>query len=367
LKLWRIVLLLAAGTGYGLLQPGQLTYAFGQSTLYVLLPALLFEAAWNLRWGAIVRGWRAIAVLAVPGVLLTALLIAGALAVVHVPLATGLLAGAILSATDPIAVVAVFRRMRVPALLATIVECESLFNDAVAVALYRAVLLAVAGSELHLLGVAGIAALAIGGAIGGIALGIAIAFVAAAALRNRGGGALQMTVTLVCAYGSYFAADRIGWSGIFATIACGIALRTFERQWMSLTVAENVHQFWEVLALGANAIVFFLVGAAISIAAVWRNPAFVLATLAGVLVARVAVSGLLLPSGYPREWLDVIRVAGMRGALCLALAISLPGTLADRNAIINATFVVALATIVSSALTVPPVVERAARIRRSIG
>ena len=364
MKLWHITLLVAAGIGYGFLQPGQLTYAFGQSTLYVLLPALLFEAAWNLRWSAIVRGWRAIAVLAVPGVLLTAVLIAGALAVVRVPVATGLLTGAILSATDPIAVIAVFRRMRVPVLLATIVECESLFNDAVAVAFYRTVLLAVTGGALHFLGAAGVTALALAGIIGGIALGIVVSFVAAAALRNRSSGALQMIVTLVCAYGSYLAADRLGWSGIFAAIACGIALRRFERRWISLTVAENVNRFWDVIALGANGIVFFLVGAALDIAVVGRDPAFIVATLAGVWLARFAVSGLLLPAGYPREWLGVIRVAGMRGALSLALAISLPETIAYRNAIVDATFVVAIATIISSGLTVPPVVARVARTRR---
>ena len=364
MKLWQIVVLMLAGIAFGIAEPGKLTYAFGQSTLYVLLPALLFEGAWNLRWGAIKRGWRAIATLAIPGVLLTALLIAGALAVVHVPLGTGLLAGAILSATDPIAVIAVFRRMRVPALLATIVECESLFNDAVAVALYRAVLVVAAASAVHAEAVAQVAAVAILGAFGGILIGIALGFAAAAALRNRNDGALQMAVTLVCAYGSYFLADRLACSGIFATIAGGIAMRYFERRWISLTVAENVHQFWDVIALGANAVVFFLVGAALNIVAVLRDPAFVLATLAGVAVARLAVSGLLLPSGYPREWLDVVRVAGMRGALSLALAVSLPSAIADRDAIVDATFVVAIATIVSAGLTVPPVVARVARRRQ---
>lgn len=360
MKLWQIAALLLAGIGFGIAEPGKLTYAFGQSTLYVLLPALLFEGAWNLRWGAIKRGWRAIATLAIPGVLLTALLIAGALAVVRVPLGTGLLAGAILSATDPIAVIAVFRRMRVPALLATIVECESLFNDAVSVALYRAVLVVVTASVVTSGAVAQVASAAILGAFGGIALGIALGFAAAAALRHRNDGALQIAVTLVCAYGSYFLADRLACSGIFATIASGIAMRYFERRWISLTVAQNVHQFWEVIALAANAIVFFLVGAALNIVVVLRDPAFVLATLAGVAVARIAVSGLLLPSGYPREWLDVVRVAGMRGALSLALAVSLPGSLADRDAIVDATFAVAIATIVSSAFTVPLVVARVA-------
>jgi monovalent cation:H+ antiporter, CPA1 family len=333
---------------YGQIEPGRLTYAFGHATLYVLLPLLLFEAAWNLRMRAMLRAWPAIATLAVPGVLITALLIAGALAVVRIPLATGLLTGAILSATDPIAVVAVFRAVRVPQLLRTIVECESLFNDAVAVAFYRAVL---GGGVLF----------AIGGSLGGIVLGTVVGFIAAAALRNRNAVALQIAATVLCAYGTYFAAEAIACSGLFATIACGIALRSFERRWISLTVAEDVNRFWEVGAVVANALVFFLVGAALDVKIVLQEPAFVIATLAGVFVSRMAVSGLLLPAQYPREWLDVVRIAGLRGALSLALAIALPPETPQRDAIVAATFAVALATIISSIFTVPPVVARAVR------
>jgi monovalent cation:H+ antiporter, CPA1 family len=283
--------------------------------------------------------------------LLTAVLIAGALAIARVPLATGLLTGAILSATDPIAVIAVFRAMRVPALLRTIVECESLFNDAVAVALYRAVL---GGGVLF----------AIAGSIGGIALGVAAAFIVAVLLRNRNAAWLQIAATVLCAYGAYFAAEGVDCSGLFATIACGIALRAFERRWISLSVAEDVNRFWDVGIVVANALVFFLVGAALDVRIVAQEPAFVIATLAGVFIARIAVSGLLLPANYPREWLDVVRVAGLRGALCLALAIALPPTVPLREAIIAATFAVALATIVSSALTVPRVVARVADARQ---
>jgi monovalent cation:H+ antiporter, CPA1 family len=352
MKLWQIVALVIAGVIYGEFQPGQLTYAFGAATLYVLLPALLFEAAWNLHFRAMQRAWLPIATLAVPGVLLSALLIAGALAVVRVPIATGMLAGAILAATDPIAVVAVFKRVRVPLLLRTIVECEALFNDAVAVALYAAVL---TGSLF------GGAVAAIGGSLGGIALGIGVAWVAARLLHERGNAALQIAATLLCAYGSFFAAQRLGGSGLFAAIACGIALRRFERTSVSLTVAADVEGFWELLALLANAVVFFLVGAALDVAIVTTQPLFVIATLAGIFIARFAVAGMLLPAGFPRAWLDVVRVAGMRGALSLALALALPPAIPYRGAIVAATFAVALATIISSVFTVPPVVKRTIR------
>ncbi len=144
MKLWQIIAVVGVGIVFGVFAPGRFAYALGHGALYVFLPPLLFEAAWNLNYKAIIRQWPAIATLAGPGVVLTALIVAGALTIVHVPFGPAFLTGAILSATDPIAVVAVFRRIRVPKTLATIVECESLFNDAVAVMLYRIVLAALA-------------------------------------------------------------------------------------------------------------------------------------------------------------------------------------------------------------------------------
>ncbi|HEY6359049.1 MAG TPA: cation:proton antiporter, partial [Vicinamibacterales bacterium] len=175
MKLWQILVIVGFGVAYGLIAPGRFTYALGHATLYVFLPALLFEAAWNLNYKAILRHWQAIATLAGPGVLITALIVAGALAVVRVPFGPALLTGAILSATDPIAVVAIFRRLKVPKTLATIVECESLFNDAVAVAIYRGVLVALAlgatsGGTISL-----VVLQTLGEAAGAVVLGVVLA------------------------------------------------------------------------------------------------------------------------------------------------------------------------------------------------
>ncbi|HTX55936.1 MAG TPA: cation:proton antiporter [Candidatus Acidoferrales bacterium] len=363
MKLWQIAALLAAGVVYGIAQPGQLTYAFGHATLYVLLPALLFEASWEIRLRALARTWQAIVVLVIPGVALTVVLIAGALAVVRIPIGAGLIAGAILAATDPISVIAVFRRVRVPLLLRTIVEGESLFNDAIAFALYRAALVAVIAASWTPSALVHVSLYALMGSAAGILTGIAFAFVAALALRNRNDQRLQIAATILCAYGAYFTAEFFDWSGIFATIAAGIALRWLERRWISLSVAEEVAHVWDILALIANALVFFLVGAALNVRIIADQWIFVVAALTGVLFARVALSGLLLPFGYPRAWLDVLRAAGVRGALSLALAIAIPAGVPYREAVVAATFAVALATIVSSVFTVPQVVARAARAR----
>jgi CPA1 family monovalent cation:H+ antiporter len=359
-KLWKILAVVGLGVLYGLIAPGKLAYALGHATLYVFLPPLLFEAAWNLNLRVMRRQWIAIATLAGPGVLLTAAIVAGALSIVRVPFAPALLTGAILSATDPIAVVAVFRRLKVPRTLATIVECESLFNDAVAVALYRGVLVAIGLGAASSGGAIAIVALTtVAGAAGGVALGVAIAFVTARVLRGRRRVRFQIAATVLCAYGAYFAADYLALSGIFATIAYGIALRYYERSWITLSIAEDVNRFWDVGAVLANVLVFFMVGAALEIGRVAQAPVFTIACIVGIAVARAAVGGLLLPGPYPREWIDVVRVGGMRGALCLALALAIPASIAYREAIIDATFAVALATLAIGSFAIEPVVRRA--------
>ncbi|HET6276521.1 MAG TPA: cation:proton antiporter [Candidatus Cybelea sp.] len=360
MKLWQILLVVALGIGYGLIAPGRLEYALGHATLYVFLPALLFEAAWNLHYRAILRRWIAIATLAGPGVLLTASIVAGALAIVRVPLGPAMLAGAVLSATDPIAVVGVFRGLRVPRSLATIVECESLFNDAVAVALYRGLLIVLTVGAANT-GTLVFAALdTVAGAVGGTALGVALAFVVARILRDRRDARLQIAATLCCAYGAYFAAEYLRLSGIFATIGCGIALRYYERAWITLRIAVDVDRFWQLAALGANVLIFFMVGAAFQIGRVAAEPVFAVACIVAIAIARFAVAGLLAPCGYPRAWIAVVRAAGLRGALSLALALAIPAAIPYREAIIDATFAVVLATLAAGTLTIPRTVKRVA-------
>ncbi|HXO17096.1 MAG TPA: sodium:proton antiporter [Candidatus Dormibacteraeota bacterium] len=361
MKLWQILVVVGFGVAYGLLAPGRFTYALGHATLYVFLPPLLFEAAWNLNYRAIRRQWVAIAALAGPGVLLTAFIVTGGLAIVRVPFGPALLTGAILSATDPIAVVAVFRRLRVPKTLVTIVECESLFNDAVAVALYRGVLIALAMGTASAGAIALVTVETLAGAAGAVILGVALAYGIARILRGSRDVTIQIVMTIVCAYGAYFAADYLRLSGIFATISFGIALRYYERTWITLSIAEDVNRFWDLAAMVANVLVFFMVGAALQIGHVAQEPVFAVACLIAVAVARIVVAGFLLPGPYPREWIDVVRVAGMRGGLSLALALAIPGWVPYREAIVDATFAVSLATLAAGGLTLTRVVTRASR------
>jgi len=355
MPVWAILCILTVGAIVGLFQPGRFGDVFGAATLYVFLPPLLFEAAWNLDARVMLAQWRPIFALAVPGVAITTAIVAAAVWLGGFPLPAALILGAMVSATDPIAVVAIFRRLPVPVALSTIVQSEALLNDATAVVLYRSLVVAAAGA-LSVGSMLGLAALAAASAAGGILIGIALAVTSAHLLVRRNLAAIQIWATLGGAYAAYFAAETLHVSGIFAVIAFGIALREAERRAISVQAAEDVGRFWDGCALFANVCVFFLTGAAIQITRLAHEPYEAVAVLGGVVAARLVLAYILSPAvlqSANRSWLHVIGAAGARGALSLALALALPVTLAFRAQIIDLTFVVVLATLFSSAFIVP--------------
>jgi CPA1 family monovalent cation:H+ antiporter len=317
-------------------------FAFGDTLLFVFLPPLIFEAAWNLDLGALRRMAGRIALLAVPGTLLTALVVAGGLTLVHaLPFGPALLFGAIVAATDPVAVVAVFRRVQVPANLRTLVEGESLGNDGIALILFAFALPFAAGEPSSIGSDALFGALEIAG---GTLVGVVSALLCAGVMRATQAAEYEATVTVVLAYGAYLGANALHCSGIFATAAGAVALRAMLARFpRAFTNADEVDHVWTGLAFGANAVVFIGTGLVIRPDRIVHEPALVLAALAAVVLARVL---LALAASRVRAERITIFLAGMRGALPLALALSLPDTMPFRPQIIDATFAVVLFTIV---------------------
>jgi monovalent cation:H+ antiporter, CPA1 family len=352
MQLWHIAALLIAGIVVGVLFPGRFTAVFPPATLYVFLPALIFEGAWYLDLRVMRRTWKPIALLAVPGVLVTAAIIALAMHyLASLDWGAALLLGAILSATDPVAVVAIFRRLDVPKPLATIVESESLLNDAIAVVLYRAIVATILASATAS-GVMRAGELALLDVIAGIALGFIFAYAAAFALRDRVNATVQSIATFIGAYGVYALCERFDCSGIFAVLTFGVALRELERSRISVTSAEGVATFWAWAAGIANGVLFFLIGAAIDFTHLARSLPAVVVTIAAVAVSRAFVAyGLLARERLGAVWRTVVRMAGIRGALALALALATPAAVAQRSEIIDATFAVVVLTILLASLT----------------
>jgi CPA1 family monovalent cation:H+ antiporter len=197
---------------------------------------------------------------------------------------------------------------------------------------------------------------ALAGVVIGIAIGGALAYLAAFALRRHIGAPVQCVATFVAAYGGYFVADRFGWSGIFTVLTFGIALRQLERRRISVAAAESVDQFWKVAAIVANVALFFLIGAALDFRQLAHALPAAAVTIGAVLLARALLAyGLLAPvrSRLRPFWRTVVQMAGIRGALSLALALSTPTELPQRALVVNATFAVVVATILVSTLTLP--------------
>jgi CPA1 family monovalent cation:H+ antiporter len=335
---------------------------FGPQVLFIFLPALIFEAAWSLDLRMLARMWRPVALLAVPGVVFTALLVGYGLRWLgQLPLREGLLLGAIIAPTDPIAVIATFRQLRVPAGLATIVEGESLLNDGIAVALYSTIVASIAAQ--HDAGLAELGWRSIAATAGGIGVGLAGASVVA--LLSRGADdMLQIVASVVAAYGTYLIADRIGVSGIFAALVAGAALRLFSKLPVGAQTSDEVDRFWAALAFFANSLLFLLLGLRIDHDRILHEPVLVLSALALTLAARFTLSygGLrfVLPAEQRMPWMHVVTIAGMRGALSLALALMLPETIPYRSQIIDAVFGVVIATLVVQGLLLTPLLRRLA-------
>ncbi|GAC1398639.1 MAG: Na+/H+ antiporter [Vulcanimicrobiaceae bacterium] len=347
------VLLVAVGalaSTVGHLDP---PFAFGPAVLFVFLPPLVYEAAWNLDLRALRANAPRIALLAIVGTLVTAFAVGGALAASGVmPLAAALLFGAIVAATDPVAVVAVFRNVAVPVRIRTIVEAESLANDGVAVVLYGTLLALAHGASVSFAGAVGSGAYAIAC---GTLVGIGCALPMWAVLRGARSSESEVTATIALAYVAYLVADRIGASGIFATAASAVALRTLLARIPHMDNRADVDAFWNAAAFIANATVFLATGLAIDVGRAAHEPSLVVVAIAALAASRLAIAFV---AANDRAGRTTVFLAGMRGALPLALALAVPADVPGRPLIVDGAFAVVLITLVVQGVALRPVVRR---------
>jgi monovalent cation:H+ antiporter, CPA1 family len=334
---------------------------------FVFLPTLIFEASFNLHATHLRENLGSVLSLAIPGLLVSTAVIGVVVwAATPIALTASLLLGAILSATDPVAVVAVFRRLGAPERLRLLVEGESLFNDATSIVLARILLgVVLAGSVSgHLIAKGAISFVVT--FVGGLAVGWVLGLLTGYALGRVEDHFIEITLTTVLAYASYlFAEEVLHVSGVMATIAAGITIGGWGRMKISHTVRNYLEHFWDYIAFIANALIFLMVGLRVDLSALWANFALLLWVVAALLISRAAVIyGLMplverLPRAEPinRAYQAVIFWGGLRGAIALAVVLSLP-PFPYRETFVALVMGAVLFTLVVQGLSIEPLVRR---------
>ncbi len=329
----------------------------------VILPPLLFEAAISIPWSELRRDLALVIALATLGVALCAAVVAAGLtALLGWPAGSALAFGALIAATDPIAVTALLRETGLKGRLRLVIEAESLINDGVAALRFMLVVasLGASASAPTPLGVLG-QALLIGG--GGVVVGLLAAAIAILLAGRTSDHLVETALTAVAAYGSFLIAERVGASGVLATVSAGLLMGNLgvladETDRFALTSQGRafVVAFWEFSAFVANSLVFLLIGLALG-ATPTRAFGALLVTIALALAGRAAavypIAFLFARSRWAVSWPErhFLWWGGLRGALALALALSLPPATPYRDEILVAAFGVVAFSVLVQGLT----------------
>jgi len=363
------VALVLLGVAVAVLRPPVELHIEPQLILAVLLPALVFEGAYRTDLRLLIPVLPAVLLLAVPGVLVTALLVGAVLSVtIGLDFRLSFLVGTMVAATDPAAILAVMAQSGATRRLTTLVEAESLFNDGTGVVIFSIAV----GALVAPIGPAGVALDLVAAFVVSTVIGIAIGFVASLVLNGLDDHLVEVAISLVAAYGSYLLAAQAGFSGLIATVACGLVFSGYGRRFgMSAETRQAIDIVWEFIAFLATTLVFLLIGLAIVVSQLLAAAVASLAVLLALLVSRAAiVYGLLGGSAWllhrlgrlrtlmPRSWLHVIAWSGLRGAVSVALALSLPEGLPQRELLQGIVFGATLLTLVIQGPTARPLISR---------
>ena len=360
------VALVIAGIALGLI------HAFKAPTLTkdllysFFLPGLLFEAAFYIEFNQFRRNRIAISSLAVPGVIIATALVALTLPPVinafhfftEFNWKHALAFGALISATDPVAVVAMFRSLGVPQRLAVLLDGESLLNDGTAIVIFTLSLTLVTGSHvtagglvLNFIEIVGL------GALIGMGVGMAVSQV----IKKVDDPMIEITLTTIAAYGSFLVAEHFHYSGVIATVTAGLLCGNYAvRVGMSPSTRIAVETFWEYLSFSLNSVVFLLIGFEINLRSLldyWQ--AILIAYIVVIGSRGLVISGvsfLLRKSRekIPWKWSAVMTWGGLRGALPMVLALSIPQNFQNRDFYISLTFGVVIISILLHGLSMSP-------------
>lgn len=334
----------------------------------VFLPGLLFEAAFHLDFANFRESHRTILGLAVPGLVLAVLATAGLLLLggrfvpgVAIGVPAAVVFGALIAATDPIAVIGTFKHLGAPRRLALIVESESLLNDGTAVVVFT-LALGVASGQTQSVGALVVEFIRVVGA--GAIVGAVVGWLASRVTMRVDEAMVEITLTTIAAYGSFAVAEHFHFSGVIAVVVAGMVCGNYGAvHGMSPATKVAVEAFWQYVAFALNSAVFLLIGFQVRPLALLHLWKPILVTYLAVTLARwiavhiVTIALARSREAVPQAWRWVLSWGGLRGGLSMVLALSLPLTMPHRELLVNLTFGVVFLSIVGQGMTMAPLLR----------
>ena len=350
-----------------LLNPQQVKFT-PQIIMLLLVPPLVFEAAFHIRFDDLRRDFWLILLLAVPGVILTTFLVGWLVSWgTGLALQASLVFGALIAATDPVAVVALFRRLGAPRRLQVLLESESLLNDGTAIVMFGLMLSAalVGGFDLRQ-GISQFVTVAGGGLVVGLIFGLSISQF----IKRIDEPLVETTLTTALAFGSYLLAETFHVSGVLAVVTAGVISGNTSQRTMSASTRLVVYNFWEYAAFIANSFVFLLIGLTIDLNILFENWQAIAWAIIASLVARfVSTYGFsIFGREISAKWKHILFWGGLRGAITLALALSLPEEgifIAERGRLQAMAFGVVLFTLLVQGFSMDWLMKRLKLVVRS--
>lgn len=337
------------------------SHVFQAVIISLFLPILLGDATLKLPVAHLRKHSKPVLALAFGGTLLSFLLIAaGSYYWLGLPVVVAFTFASLMSATDPISVISIFKSLGVPKSLVTIIEGESLFNDGIAVVLFQI-------ASIYLLtymdmGWAGLGSglwLFLKFAFGGIAIGAVMGWIFSQLIRFYDDYPLEIRFSMLLFFGSFFIAEHFHVSGVIAVVVSGLIFGSYgARIGMSATTRMNIDSFWDVITLVANSLIFLMIGLEIKNIDFSDKWLSILGAIVIVLAGRTVAlyTSVALLREFPRAWKSILNWGGLKGSLSIALALSLPDTFTGKDDVLVLTFSVVLFSLLVQGLTIKPLV-----------
>ena len=338
--------------------------------LFIFLPALIFESGFALDARQLTKDLPAVLILAIPGMLISTFIVGlGVWLVLDTRLIIALVFGALISATDPVAVVALFKELGAPNRLNVLVEGESLLNDATAIVAFSILLaIAVGGSDIGFSDIDNVFLDFLRVFFGGVIFGGLLGFVTCELLhRMQANVSVILTTSIITAYAAFVVGEHsLHVSGVMAVVGAAIALRLFGMSRIRQDVTHSISETWEVIALSCNSLLFLMVGLSVNTVDIMSRVGPVFIVVALVLTARALSIYTLVP--LTTRWFHLPRVSmgerhimwwgGLKGGLAIAVVLSIPSDLPERQFLFDLTIGVVLFTLLVSAPTIRPLMQR---------